>query len=193
MWYLVEITVTGSETGAWFRYSKDNGTSWLPSGCNLGATDSCKQADTNPVTLDFGVEVAFNSGNYVQGEQWEFFATWPFLRAKLDEGSNASADKFCRDCHAAWVMEHGTDVTTWNGGSVKSHPVGIGLGVNGGGYDRSAPADGNGLPQASHTGLQDVDGNPTNDLALDDSGNVQCLSCHGVHYADSNTLSVDSP
>jgi len=39
----------------------------------------------------------------------------------------------------------------------------------------------------------DFDGNPSNDLAFDGSGNVQCLSCHGVHYADSNTLTVDAP
>ena len=197
VWYLIEITETGSATSARYRYSKDNGGTWFPSGCSSADTTTCLTATDTPSELPdlVGVELTFTGGsNTIRvNERWEFFATWPFLRAKLDQGSNATADKFCRDCHAAWVMEHGTDVTTWNGGSVKSHPVGVGLGVNGGGYDRSAPADGNGLPQASHTGLQDVDGNPTNDLALDGSGNVQCLSCHGVHYADSNTLSVDSP
>ena len=35
--------------------------------------------------------------------------------------------------------------------------------------------------------------NPTNDLRLDSGGRVQCLSCHGVHYADSNTQTVDEP
>ena len=87
-------------------------------------------------------------------------------------------------------MDH-TAVEDWNGGSIKSHPVGVALGVNGAGYDRAEPLDGDGAPQApgpSH----DVDGNPTNDLRLFGGGNVvECLSCHGVHYVDSNTETID--
>ena len=62
------------------------------------------------------------------------------------------------------------------------------MNANGKGYDRAAPLDGDGTEQ----GVGD-DGNPSNDLALDSGGRVQCLSCHGVHYADSNTLTVDGP
>jgi len=49
------------------------------------------------------------------------------------------------------------------------------------GYDRAAPLDGDG-------GVDD--GNDSNDLVLD-GVLVQCLSCHGVHFVDSNTLTVD--
>ncbi|HEY3359613.1 MAG TPA: fibronectin type III domain-containing protein, partial [Polyangia bacterium] len=44
----------------------------------------------------------------------------------------------------------------------------------------------------------DRDGNPTNDLLLDDNGaasgragNVVCMTCHGVHYADSDSSTFD--
>ncbi|MBI5494964.1 MAG: hypothetical protein HY904_08035 [Deltaproteobacteria bacterium] len=45
----------------------------------------------------------------------------------------------------------------------------------------------------------DRDGNTSNNLVLDNAGtpsfttgNVVCMSCHGVHYADSNTATYDS-
>lgn len=192
MWYLVDITETGSESTARFRYSKDNAISWTPSDCSPAATATCLTAGTG-VALDNGVDVTFSgidAGAFVVGERWEFSASWPFLRIALDSGDNTSGDKYCRDCHGAWVMTH-TEVHTWDD-TFKSHPVGVALSANGQGYDRGVPLDGDGQPQngASPT---DVDGNPTNDLLLDGSGNVQCISCHGVHYADSNTSSVDGP
>jgi hypothetical protein len=87
-------------------------------------------------------------------------------------------------------MTH-TDVETWDD-TFKSHPIGVTLDANGQGYDRATPLDGNGLPQNGGAST-DVDGNPTNDLTVDAFGFVQCLSCHGVHYVDSNTLTVDGP
>ncbi len=94
-------------------------------------------------------------------------------------------------------MTHDTDLIAGGGvenwdGNLKSHPVGVALGANGRGYDRAAPLDGDGQAQGP-TGSADVDGNSSNDLQLDDTNLVQCLSCHGVHYADSNTLTVDGP
>lgn len=176
VWYLVEITQAGDETSARFQFSKDNGTSFFPE----------KTAGAG-VTLDSGVTVTFGAGSYVVGERWEFSAAYPFLRATLDAGDNAVGSRFCRDCHRSWVMDHGA-VETWDGG-LKSHPVGVALGANGRGYDRSAPLDGNGVAQGS----VGTDANPTNDLLLDASGNLQCLTCHGVHFVDSNTLTVDQP
>ena len=44
-----------------------------------------------------------------------------------------------------------------------------------------------------HTGGADFDGNPSNDLSFDANGNIHCLTCHGVHFADSNSTSVDGP
>ena len=180
VWFLVEIVTTGDQTSARFRYSKDNGTSWFPTPpATLGAG-----AD---VTLDSGVAVSFGAGSFAVGERWEFSASWPFLRAAIDSGANGVGDAYCRDCHRSWVMDH-ESVRTYDG-NFKSHPVGVALDTNGMGYDRPVPLDGNGAPQ----GGVGVDNNPTNDLLLDNAGLVQCLTCHGVHYVDSNTLSVDGP
>jgi len=192
VWYLLEIDGAGTQADATFKWSKDNGTSWMLETVPVG--------NEAPVTLDSGVEVIFSgltAGAFQVGEQWEFYGTWPFLRVNLDSGDINSVDKFCRDCHRDWVMTHDSDlvagggVETWDG-NFKSHPVGVGLDANGQAYDRAQPLDGNGLAQLAGA-APDVDGNPSNDLAFDSVGNVQCLSCHGVHYADSNTLTEDRP
>lgn len=188
IWYLIEIDGTGSQADATFRWSKDNGASWMAQGVPAG--------NGAAVTLDDGVEVVLtgvDAAAFVSGERWQFVATYPFLRVPLDSGAIDAVDQFCRDCHRDWVMTHDTDlvsgggVETWDG-NFKSHPVGVGLNANGLGYDRPTPLDADGLAQGAST-----DTNPSNDLVLDASGNVQCLSCHGVHYADSNTLTVDAP
>jgi hypothetical protein len=178
-WYLIEIDTAGAADGAaTFRYSKDRGTTWF---------EETVPATTTPAALGdgSGVTTAF-SGTFAVGDRFEFYGSWPFLRATLDTGDNAAVEKFCRDCHRSWVMTH-TDVETWDG-TPKSHPVGVPLDANGRGYDRTVPLDGDGSDQGGAG-----DGNPSNDFRLDAGGRVHCLSCHGVHYADSNTLSVDAP
>ncbi len=177
IWFLVEIVQAGTDSTARFRYSKDSGISWFPTKNAAGLT---------PVALDSGVTVVFSAGAYVAGERWEFAATWPFLRAALDlPGGDGSA--MCRDCHRDWDMDHGE--VEIGDGAYKSHPVGIALGANGRGYDRSAPLDGNGAPQ----GGPGTDSNASNDLRFDANGNIQCLTCHGVHFVDSNTMTEDGP
>jgi len=183
VWYLIAVTVAGDQATARFGYSKDNGASWFPTDCTPGGTISgCLTAGTD-VALDDGVTVTFGTGSYALDERWEFYGAWPFLRAKLDSGDNASADKFCRDCHRSWVMDH-TSIDTYDG-NYKSHPIGVRLdAVGGSASNRATPLDGDGSAS---------DANPSNDLKLDGSGNVQCLTCHAVHYADSNTFSEDAP
>lgn len=185
IWYLVEIVQGGNENNSRFCYSKDSGISWFPTGCDPpGTTSPNLTADgANPVALDNGVTVSFGTGSYVAQERWEFAAAWPFLRAALGPGGSS----FCLDCHRSWDMDH-TAVETWDG-NPKSHPVGVGLNANLKGYDRTVPLDGNGSDQ----GGAGADANPTNDLQLFGTGDVQCLTCHGVHFVDSNTETVDSP
>jgi len=182
LWYLVEVVQAGNETSARFCYSKDNGISWSPTGCDPPGTTTPNLTAGVDVALDSGVTVSFGSGNFAIGERWEFSAAYPFLRAAMEDGAGSSA--ICRDCHRDWVMTH-SEVRTYDGG-YKSHPVGVALNANGGDYDRAVPLDGDG-------GAPGSDGNASNDLALDGSGNVHCLTCHGVHYADSNTQTVDVP
>jgi len=185
VWYLVDVVANGSATSALYRYSKDNGTSWFPSGCTTLDTATCRTASDTPSVLENGVELTFTGGNNTLrvGDRWEFYASWPFLRATLDSGDNIAGDKFCRDCHRSWVMDH-TAIDSYDG-NYKSHPVGVRLDAAGGSAsNRAAPLDGDGSAS---------DANPTNDLKLDASGNVQCLTCHAPHYADSNTQTVDGP
>lgn len=101
-------------------------------------------------------------------------ATPPFLR--LDN----SADALCLDCHRSRNMATSRTYT----GSTLSHPVGIAL-PSGTGW-HNPPLDTNGNPQPS-------DGNVTNDFVLGAGGVVRCTSCHGVHYTDSNSGTVDGP
>jgi hypothetical protein len=175
-WYVAEIQATGAVGTATFRWSKDNGTTWMVS--NVLTAGS--------VALDNGVTVAFANGattpHFATGDRWEFSASWPFLRIPIDSGDNATGAKFCRDCHSAWTMDH-TGVETWTG-TLRSHPVGVALNANGAGYDRAVPLDATGVAQT--TG----DGNRFNDLALDAGGRVQCWSCHGAHYAPGNGAAV---
>lgn len=186
LWYLVEITALGTQTTARFRYSKDNGISWLPTNCSSSSLGPCLTASNVSVSLDQGVALTFGAGSYAKDERWELSASWPFLRAALDSGDNSSGSKFCRDCHRDWTMDHNA-THTWTG-TVRSHPVGVALNANGQAYDRVTPLDGNGAVQ----GGAGADANATNNLRLD-GGRVQCLTCHGVHYTDSNTQSVDGP
>jgi len=172
-WYLVEIQTGGALATARFRWSKDNGTTWMVSNVLTAAT----------ATLDSGVTLAFGAGSYAVGERWELSGSYPFLRAALDSGDNASGARFCRDCHSAWAKDH-TAAHTWDG-TMKSHPVGVALNANGGGYDRAVPLDANGVAQGGAG-----DGNRTNDLRLDSGGRVQCLSCHSPHFAPGNSSAV---
>lgn len=100
--------------------------------------------------------------------------TPPFLR--LDN----SSDALCLDCHRARNMN---SVRTYTG-STLSHPVGTALPSTA--TYHNPPLDVNGSPQPS-------DGNTTNDLKLLAGGAVGCTSCHGVHYKDSNSGTVDQP
>ncbi len=176
VWYLVEITKQGNQTNAEFQYSKDNGTSWF-----------AVQGAGTDVPLDSNVTVTFGAGNFEVGERWEFAGAWPFLRNIMDSGDNATGETYCRDCHRAWVMTH-TEIEAYDG-SYKSHPVGVALNANGQSYNRIPPLDGNGADQ----GTAGADANDTNDLRLSAGNIVQCLTCHGVHYVDSNTQTVDVP
>lgn len=109
-------------------------------------------------------------------------------------------NQICEDCHSYRVQTH-TRVEGGDAGypadgiNVFSHPVGQALNANAGGYDRAAPLDVNGVAQSgtrSATGGESPD-NTTNNLVLDSTNKVRCLTCHRVHFSDSNSLTVDVP
>jgi hypothetical protein len=96
-------------------------------------------------------------------------------------------------------MVPGTGSGVVLGTTVFSHPVGQGLNTNAQGYDRASnailDADGTLQPAYAQTTGRPLpaggDGIASNDLALDASGLVNCLTCHHPHNADSNSLSVN--
>ncbi|MEN8163961.1 MAG: cytochrome c3 family protein [Acidobacteriota bacterium] len=176
-WYLLEIESAGNEDTASFRYSKDNGDSWEATGLTAGPA----------VILDCGVTVSFGTGSYQVSERWRLCGSWPFVRGAVDSGDNMAGIDFCRDCHRSWVMDH-LAVETYDG-TFRSHPVGVPLNANARSYDRMVPLDGNGEAQGS----LGADLNRSNDLLPDEEGNVQCLTCHAVHFADNNTLTGNPP
>lgn len=189
--YLLEIVETGGNVGtARFRLSNDGGLSWFgwSGSAWIAYVVGNGRLTGAGIPLNDGTSVSVTfSGSFVVGDRIRFYVGYPFLRASLDSGSNATGKRFCRDCHSAWAMDH-VAVGTYDG-AWKSHPVGVALNANAGGYDRTVPLDGNGRVQ----GQAGADANGTNDLMLAGDATVQCLSCHGMHHADGNTNTVDTP
>ena len=172
--YLVEILTTGAAGTATFRVSNDGGISWQAPSQATGA--GVVPSGSSGITLAF-------SGSFMAGppaDRFTFYVGYPFLRLAMDSGDNATGSKFCRDCHSAWTMDHAATRTYT--GTPRSHPVGVALNANGGGYDRTAPLDADGSTAG--------DGNPANDLRLDAQGRVQCWTCHGAHWAPSSSAAV---
>jgi hypothetical protein len=131
-----------------------------------------------PVALDdAAVTVAISAGAAV-GDYWDFAVSYPFLRTMNVE------DSFCYMCHDERVMSsaraHGSDSSYRPNGSRRfSHPVNEALTRS---YDRTA-----GILDASGVVQSTGDGIASNDLELE-GGKVRCTTCHGVHDADSNSL-----
>lgn len=169
----------GLATPSWFNWVSNAwvaGTAAGPGKPYLNDTD---------VTLDDpAVRVRFTAGAAV-GNYWDFWVSYPFLRGSIQD------DTLCVACHAERNMTsfrvRGADVSYKPNGVRKfSHPVGEALNSNGLNRDRTAATllDASGVVQAAG------DGNVSNDLQLP-GGVVRCTSCHAVHGADSNSLSVD--
>ncbi len=169
----------GLATPSWFNWV---GGAWV-----AGTAGGPGKPYTNgsDVTLDDpAVSVRFTAGAAV-GNYWDFWVAYPFLRGSME------GDALCVTCHAERSMTslrvRGADANYRPNGVRKfSHPIGEGLNSNGKNSDRTVATmlDASGVAQV--TG----DGNATNDLRLP-GGLVRCTSCHAVHGADSNSLSVD--
>ncbi len=99
----------------------------------------------------------------------------PFLRLAN------SADALCLDCHRQRNM---TSTRTYTGNPM-SHPVGTAL-PSADTTFHNPPMDVDGNPQPS-------DGNTTNDYVFGAGNTLKCTTCHGVHYTDSNSGTVDGP
>jgi hypothetical protein len=194
--YRVMVTATTGSTVS-FKVSHDRGASWFAWSGSAWVVDTGLAgrpvALGTPVDLDDGanVRVSFTAAatsSYKASDYWEFWISYPMLRA-----SNVD-DAMCLDCHAdrahsALRVEGGDAAYPADGVNAFSHPVGEALTRS---YDRTPATllDANGAVQVSAGA--DADGNASNNLALDSSNRVRCTSCHAVHNADSNSLTQDA-
>jgi predicted CXXCH cytochrome family protein len=101
------------------------------------------------------------------------------------------ANYMCRNCHSDKNM---TSVRTYTGANL-SHPVGVAMPQDSPKF-HDAPREPNGSYQTGgprYAGNGAGDTNSTNNLVLDANRQVQCMTCHNVHYADSDPNTVDAP
>jgi predicted CXXCH cytochrome family protein len=176
-----------------FKISHDNGATYL--GFNgtswdldtkAGFTNGKTFSNGSSVTLDDALaSVTFTVGNAIGDVYQRFYVSYPFLRG--------DAATMCVTCHQnrnqTWQNVEGSGPIVGNNQAVVlgttyfSHPVNQPMNANGHGYDRAIVLDADGSTT--------TDGNKSNDLVLNASGNVTCMTCHYVHNADSNSLTVD--
>lgn len=169
-----------------FQISHDAGATWPASGyARAGGLGSAVNLDDGTkVQVRFPQEIA----SYAQNDAWRFWIGYPLLQT-----TNAS-DAMCEDCHRTRVhsstrVEGGDAGYPANGTNKFSHPVNETLNNdNRHPYDRTLILDANGVATAQGS---DSDSNATNNLRLDSAAKVRCTTCHYVHNADSNSLTVD--
>lgn len=123
-------------------------------------------------------------------------------------------NQMCVDCHFYRNTNASSDPSSlryqaWNGNK-RSHPVNLIFSsaqgeipnVNDTTQFNTAPREPGSAGWAAQTDAAGVyrykqngapDTNLTNNIVLDASANVKCLSCHGVHYTDSDSTTVDGP
>jgi len=105
-------------------------------------------------------------------------------------------NQMCEDCHYYKTTAAQTDVKTYDG-TKKSHPVVKNLTTDVTDPTKfvgSAPLEPNGSVQiaAPRYHLNGTgDSNFTNNIIFDKNGKVRCLSCHGIHYTDSDSSTTD--
>jgi hypothetical protein len=164
---------------------------------NLG---SVSQITANTAT-QLAVSPAFPAA-VAAGDKYEILGKG-FLRTRND------LDQLCVACHAYRVPTSvptggvsQTDVRTWDG-NVKSHPINKAFtattkGVADASQYNSAPLEPASAGWAPQAGFRyhingGTDRNVYNNLVISYDGQIKCLTCHSVHYADSNSATPDIP
>jgi predicted CXXCH cytochrome family protein len=109
-----------------------------------------------------------------------------------------TVNALCIDCHYYRSTTTETDVRTYSG-TKKSHPIGKSLTTvsDPTQFVGAAPFEPQSANWAAQTGSPRYaenggsDNNTTNNSVLDSNSMVRCLSCHGIHYTDSDSSTED--
>ena len=168
----------------------------MTSGANVGLRRRIGSND--PTTLTIPAAEAFPSP---VANTDKFYITSSRHLMRISNALN----ELCVDCHyyrtpgskpGGTISQ--TDVRTWDNNK-KSHPIGKKL------SEVSDPAQFNASflePQAAGWAQQGGtryqsngtgDSNLTNNITVGIDGKITCLSCHNIHYSDSNASTVDTP
>lgn len=188
-------TDTGTASGGSATVLQDSVKNWSPNywagyyvriltGASAGQERQIQSNDATTLTLASPFQSAIASGN-------TYFLTTNrhFLR------TNNNLNQLCEDCHYYRTQASTqTNVRVYTGNPI-SHPVAVGL--TGASY-HGTPLEPQAANWAAQTGTRSAsnggtDTNPTNNLVLDAAGQIRCMTCHEVHYTDSNSATVDQP
>ena len=155
-----------------------------------------------------------------KSEPWT--STGPYVAYDPDNPTKASSNnrkflridndrsQLCLECHSSRAHAPATNTRGEWDGTKKSHPIGkifatkadadparaLAPDVTNVSPFNSAPLKPDGTVQTGtdkRYGATGADGNVTNNLILDPDGRIACLTCHGMHYTDSNAATVDKP
>lgn len=138
---------------------------------------------------------------------WDpFSSATPGASGRHFQRDNNDLNQLCEDCHYYRTPASGqTSVRTYTGNKL-SHPVvkifsssqGETPDVSDTTQFNTAPREPAAASWSAQTGARyhlngTGDTNLTNNIVLDANKRTRCLSCHGIHYADSDSSTTDGP
>lgn len=194
-------TDSGTATGGSSNTVQDTNKTWtisqwvyyvvkLTSGPSSGEIRYVQSNDGNTITVTSNFSNPVTSGTTYSVYGGDF--------QRVDNDLN----QLCEDCHYYRVATPYTDVRTYDG-NLKSHPVGVVFtNANGETPDISDTTGFNTAPLETSGDAQTgsryhlnggTDTNLTNNLVVDRLAKTRCLTCHGIHFTDSDSATVDGP
>lgn len=123
---------------------------------------------------------------------------------RMNNTEDITANDMCIDCHYYRNTNTSSDSSSpryqaWTGNK-RSHPVGLNLTTEVNDptqFVGAAPFEPSSASWAAQTGSPryagngGTDNNMTNNIVLDSNSRVRCMSCHGIHYTDSDSSTED--
>lgn len=196
--------VSGTATGGSTTTLVDSTKTWAP---NQWAGYFIRMPNTTSGKIQVIGSNTANTISLISGETFGSSVAVGAAYGILAEGKHFMTmsndlNQMCEDCHYYRTAGGCTDLKTYDG-TRKSHPVVKNLSTdvaNASLFVGAAPYEPNcksvscaqsGAPRYYQNGGTDT--NATNNIVLDANGKIRCLSCHGMHYTDSDSLTVDNP